>query len=456
MKKLLNHFYIHVGLLLVIGAHLHAYEEYAQLPHAYRNNETKEWTFLIYMAADNDLLPFADRNIEQLKQIGSNANLNVLVHMHTHRPRSNKVTKKLVIYKDRVAQVGPDECKDSGNEQTLIDACTWALTDFKAKNFVLVFWNHGSGDINPLRGHSINPTQLFNYNKQKNLLELDRSTGLLDLLESEITLPTCHRGVCFDETTGNYLNDQKLQIAFEKICNGPLHGKKIDYILWDTCMMGGVGTAHNCSKYADRIVVSEEVVLGTGYNYTKLLKPLALNQMPLDQLAHHVVRTYEETYSRITNDYTQSAFELKHYEELQQSVDLTARILIEALEKQKDKSVTQALKASRDRNQCTHFWEPSYIDFAHLCNNILKNIPTMQFHNFHEGEAIKTALQNSLYQGLAALNKMVIINAAGKNYKKAGGLSIYFPEYAMHPSYPATEFAKHNNWGNFLKTYLHK
>lgn len=445
----------YITLVLLIAHGIYGRIEYEKVSNSYKNTTHKKWTVLIYMAADNDLLPFADRNIEQLKQIGSSNHLNILVDLHTHRPRSNKVSKKLVIEKGRVLQIGPDECKDSGSEQTLIDACSWALNNFRAEHFVLVFWNHGSGDINPLRGQSINPSVLFNYNKQKNILELDRSIGLLDLVESENLRPY-HRGVCFDETTGNYLNDQKLQIAFDHVCKGPLNGKKIDYILWDTCMMGGIGTAHNCHKYADRILVSEEVVLGTGYNYAKLLKPLSLNQIPAEKLATHVVKTYEETYSKITNDYTQSALQLSVYTQLHEHIDLMARTLTAALDLQKDRTVTQAIKACRERNQCTHFWEPSYIDLGHLCLNILKNIPAMQFNNHGEGESLRAILITATTQTLNTLGQLVIENIAGKNYKKVTGLSIYFPEYSMHPSYPTTEFAKHNNWCNFLRAYLRK
>jgi len=456
MKKIISPIRLPVIVgLSILHCYLTGLDNYTLVNSPYKNNEVKEWTVLIYMAADNDLLPFADRNIEQLKQVGSSNNLNILVHLHTHRPRSNKVTKKLFIQKDRILQIGPDECKDSGSEQTLIDACNWALNDFNAKHFVLVFWNHGSGDINPLRGKSINPSMLFNYNKQYNILELDRSIGLLDLLESA-EMPPCHRGVCFDETTGNYLNDEKLKKALEYVNAVPLKGKKIDYILWDTCMMGGIGTIHNCSKYATRIVVSEEVVLGTGYNYTKLLKPLAQNQIELHQLAQHVVSTYEETYSKITNDYTQSAIELSQYPALQKNIDTLSLLLIEALEKQKDRTVSFALKASRDRNQCTHFWEPSYIDLTHLYLNILKNMSSMQLRNGHEEAQLKSQLHDILTQGLFLINSLVIVNAAGRNYKKAGGISIYFPEYSLHPSYPTTEFAKNTNWSNFLKAYLRR
>lgn len=416
----------------------------------------KEWTVLIYMAADNDLLPFADRNLEQMKQIGTNNNINILVHLNTHRPREKKITKKLIVYKDRFMQVGADESRDSGDENTLIDACRWAYKDFPSNHVILVFWNHGSGDLNPLRGRSLNPSVLFTYNRDTHLLELDRSISFLDFIENsyEGSNSASHRGVCFDETTGNYLNDQKLKRAFSTICSECLGGKKIDYILWDTCLMGGIGTVFNCSSYAKRIVVSEEVVLGTGYNYAKVFAPLAQGTLSWDQFASHVVRTYEETYSKITNDYTQSALELSEFAPLHQNIDLIAQLFNRGIEQQRDKSVTFMLKRSRDKYACTHFNEPSYIDLSDFYKNVLKNIGMIQLKNSQETEGYKNQIINAINHGLELLKKVVIINSVGKNLKNAGGISVYFPENIMHPSFPATEFAQNNNWLTFIKNYL--
>ena len=45
----------------------------------------KSWTFIVYIAADNDLRIFAANNIKQMAQVGSNENLNIAVclsHLH--------------------------------------------------------------------------------------------------------------------------------------------------------------------------------------------------------------------------------------------------------------------------------------------------------------------------------------------------------------------------------------
>src|SRR3989339_2073981 len=68
--------------------------EYAQANHSTPLAE-KEWTFLIYMSADNDLYQFAWRNLAQAAEIGSNKNLNVVVHLDIKTPGKPKVTKRL-------------------------------------------------------------------------------------------------------------------------------------------------------------------------------------------------------------------------------------------------------------------------------------------------------------------------------------------------------------------------
>src|SRR5882724_6909888 len=46
-----------------------------------RRLSKKPWTIIIYMAADNDLRNFATRNIKQMASIGSNDQINIVVHL---------------------------------------------------------------------------------------------------------------------------------------------------------------------------------------------------------------------------------------------------------------------------------------------------------------------------------------------------------------------------------------
>ena len=97
------------------------------------------------------------------------------------------------------------------------------------------------------------------------MLELDRSRSYLSLFEES-------RGVCFDETYGTYLTNQKIDEALSAICSKLK--KKIDIIGFDACLMSMIETAELIKNYAEYMVASQEVELGAGWRYDLVLNIL--------------------------------------------------------------------------------------------------------------------------------------------------------------------------------------
>lgn len=427
------------------------------------SRKQKKWTVLLYMAADNDLYPFASQNLAQLKEIGSNKFVNILVHLDIKIPGKEKVTKRLFIDKNKIMQIGPDMRMNSGSQETLTSAVLWGLADYPSDKFALIFWNHGSGDLNPVLRKTVNPAYLFRYNPDTSMIELDRSIGFLEFIdmiengESDHTTSLDHRGICFDETFRAYLDDDKLMGALTTICNYR-NGKKLDLVIFDACLMAGTGTAWIMSQFANYMVASEEVVLGPGYNYRVAMRSFADGEDNPYTIAKNLVESYEQTYTKITNDYTHSAFDLSLFDQVNNNIDILARLLIEALNEQKDMSVRNIIKACRSRYSCTFFDEPSYIDLFHFYANLRQKVNLFQFTDKNSGEEIRNAITKTLDDGLALSQEFIIANACGTNLARAQGISIYFPEFkinnAHHASYQYTQFAQNNSWPEFLRTYL--
>ena len=197
---------------------------------------------------------------------------------------------------------------------------------------------------------------------------------MLNFLPLRIFLQIDQRGICWDDTTGNYLTNRKLDMALTNICKKILNGKKFSIIGFDACLMSMLETASLIKNYAHIMVGSQEVELGTGWNYAKVLAPFAYQSLEKNAFAKHIVQMYYKTYSMLTNDFTLSAIDLNYILNLENNLDLVARLLLQCLENQKNKSVSQAIKASRNRLICTHFDEPSYIDLHHFYFNLQKNI----------------------------------------------------------------------------------
>ncbi|MGE0206454.1 MAG: clostripain-related cysteine peptidase [Candidatus Babeliales bacterium] len=431
-------------------------QENNALADATKARAIKEWTFITYMAADNDLAPFARKNLKQQADVGSTQYINIVTQLDTRIAGNKKITKRYYIEKDKYIATNekdPHTQKmDSGLPATLIDCCKWAIQNYPARHYALVLWNHGSGAIDFGPRKSINPSPLFMFNPESNLLELDRSIPFIDYIHA-MYYPD-HRGICFDDSTGHYLSNQDLEYALRTICSTLLGGRKFDLICFDACLMAMLEIANIVKDFADFMPASEEVELGTGYNYYTILKPFETRSLDKKSFAQHIVQCYGAAYGNITKDYTQSALDLSCATALEQSVDRIAQYLIEALKIQKNNTVREAIKISRHKLYCTYFDEPNYLDLHHLLRNFAANSKKFEFTNQQSGKALVNDLHEEIKKALALLEKMVIANVSGKNLAQARGISIYFPERKIYPSYQKTKFAQSNNWFTLIKYFL--
>ncbi len=411
-----------------------------------------DWTVLVYMAADNDLGPFAYRNIAQMKRIGSNDNLTILVQIDLIDDDGKKVTRRYLVHQNGLEQIGPDMHVDCGEEQTLLDALVWAHS-YHSNHIGLIFWNHGSGDLNPLMGKALNTSQLFQYNPEKKALILDRSRSFLDFVEEQTQQKNKARGICFNETTQTYLDDEKLKNALSLFHE--YRGKRIDVIMFDACFMAGMGTAWLLHEHVDYMVASQEVELGTGYDYSEVLRPLLHKNLSPREWSSHVVCHFENLYKKITPDYTHSAVDLSIIKKISRNIHDVAEMLNLSLLQQKNDSVLAMLRHSRNKLLCTSFEEPSYIDLIHFYDNLERYSYMIQLETNVATKQFRQRLQQLIHDGKKLMQDCIIHRVSGENLPRAHGLSIYFPENALHSSYEKTLFAQNNNWLNFLKTYCH-
>lgn len=340
---------------------------------------------------------------------------------------------------------------DSGDPKTLVKCCSWAMQNYPAEHYAVVLWNHGTGVIDPTSGRIINASELFTFNPIINKLELDRSIGFLDFVNNETQ---DQRGICWDDSTGNYLNNQKLEAALQEICATNLEGKKITILGFDACLMSMLEVANLVKKYAHILVSSQEVELGTGWNYQQVFQIFEQETPDPATFARHIVNAYNKTYIKITDDFTLSALNLDKLDHLEANVTQVSQLLIDCLKKQRNGSARRMIAASRDKGVVTHFDEPSYIDLHHFYVNLQAHIRNLALTNDQETAAIKEALNQKLSQGCSLIKHITLANTVGKNLSQAHGISIYFPENRIHYSYRKTPFSAANEWPTFLTHYL--
>ncbi len=415
-------------------------------------NPKKAWTFLVYVSGDNNLGPFLIKNIQQMALVGSSQFINIVVHVDMRAIGNKKISRRYYVEKNKLTQI--DNIKtpymDSGDPETLVSFCRWAIEDYPADNFMLVLSNHGTGPIDPPSGKVINPSDLFFFNPLINKLELDRSIGFLELIS---TIEKEQRGICWDDSTGNYLTNQKLDMALNTVCKECLANKKFSIIGFDACLMSTIEITNIIKKYADIMVSSQEVELGTGWHYDDVLSPFQNGSLEKRAFAEHIVNQYAMVYTKITNDYTLSAIDLSKIDTLETNIDEVSALLVDCIKNQIGNSVKNTIKLCGSPSLCTHFDEPSYKDLDHFYRNLLEGLRKFNLTSPDLTKKITAQLKALLEEGRLLIQDSIIANMVGKNLSNAKGITIYLPKDRIHPSYRRTLFAESNHW-MYLLTLL--
>lgn len=425
------------------------------LPEDYQPIE-KPYTIILYMAADNDLRAFVYRNLEEIKYLlratPATDHFNIFIHLDVHNPGQKKMTFHLVAYKKELFLIPPVSEMDSGREETLIHTFSEAFKYCPGSKIILGLWNHGTGDLNPLSGRVLNPSTRYTFDPVEQKIVLTRTIGYMDFLENR--LDGTDRGICFDDSTHNFLTNQKVGSALGQVCTTMRDNKKIDLLFCDACLMAGIGFIQEIKPWVNYLIASEEVVLATGFRYDQVLNFFNQSQPDLEEFLKYTTKVFESVYQKITPDFTLSSIDLQQVDPLFKSINDISELIIVALKNQKNGSVKNFIKQSGSSSQCTSFDEPSYKDIKHLFSNFLKNIAMIQLQDTNLEHRLKSELKNSLDRALHDIENCIIAHCAGKNLTQSGGISIYLPENRIHGSFQHTTFAQTNLWFALLNLYL--
>jgi hypothetical protein len=238
----------------------------------------KKWTVLVYLDGDNNLSPYSDLDVNEMKKSGSDKNFNI-VALWDNDPTQNSGSKTGRHGYYYVAPGSAELVKDvgevdMGSVNTAKNFVDYAAQNFPADHFMWIFWNHG---------------------------------GAVDRLV---------KGVCWDDTNGgNHLSESDQKEIMEYF-SGKIK-KKVDIVGYDACLMGTAELAFQIRQYADYLVSSQQTVPGDGWDYTFLKKIKSSPSISARTLAGHVVSTFKSYYeSRGESDATLAAHYLKYADNL--------------------------------------------------------------------------------------------------------------------------------------------
>lgn len=366
-----------------------------------------DWLFLVYVASNNNLYPYAQLNMRQLQTCGSNNNAKVIMQItqpggSTSRYYICKNCSRRLVYQGKV---------NSSNKKSLSDFLIYGMRNFPARKIFVDVWDHASGYVN------------------SGDFALDRS-------------------ICYDQTYRTWMRSVDLRDALRTAYQST--HRKIDILGYDACLMQMIEVGAMVAPYATIMVGSEETIPDDGFNYTAMLRPFRTGTLSSVNFAKRLVSDYYAFYKNGSESVTLSAVNLSKMLLLERNVNTVATLLKRCLSHQVGSSVSTTLQNSLYSNTCLHFSLYSYIDLGRWYQTVIANLSDFDVTD----PSIVTSLETALRAGLVLLHNAIISTTAINEDSRAMGLSICFPYYVLYPSYANSPFASSNQWVSFIRQYL--
>jgi len=370
-----------------------------------------EWTVMVYLDADNNLESEGINDINEMEMAGSSSDVNIVVQAdripYSVLAANNQgyaddtsngnwtTTRRYYITQDfNPVQINSQLKSDlgelnMGDPQTLVDFASWAVTEYPAKKYLLVIWNHGGGF---------------------------RSTNLA-------------KDIAWDDTNGeDKITMPELEYALSAI--NTQMGKNIDIVGMDACLMAMTEVVYQIKDYADILVASEENEPGDGWPYDTILDQLVVNPtVSPEQLATDIVDEYVFSYPY--RSVTQSAIDLSYMDTLTSQLSNLASAIM-------DDNLTIKKNYLEASNSSQYYGDFDFIDLYDFCNQLVT------YSNSLEVKNIALNIQQTL--------SYAIIKSGynGGSVSGSKGLSIYFPYITYDYYYNNTNFSQDTFWDEML------
>nr|AIE93590.1 thrombospondin type 3 repeat family protein [uncultured marine group II/III euryarchaeote AD1000_39_C04] len=355
-----------------------------------------EWGFYVYMAGDNTLYEEVTDDLNEMKMVGSNSNLEIVAltdqllgndshayHVVKHGVEETPLSEINATWENEI---------DMGNGETLKDFMVWATTEYPAQRKILVIWNHGSG--------------------WKKVAE-DQG--------SHLTVPEIRKSIeDYREITGD---------------------PPLTLIGFDACLMGMFEIAYELKDQTEMIHGSEAYEPLEGWTYNHLLYKLD-QQTTNAELAHHIVNDYIESYRNgsVYTGYsvTAAVVDTSKLEGVWDKLEDFSDQINSVLPVYRDQ-----VSYSRDQTQ-RYDQNPDYRDLYDLTINVENWIPVSDMIKYSKD------LQHSINNAVIAEDHW---QKPGKlPVERAHGLTIYFPTDGADPGYDEL-LINDNKWSEFINNF---
>jgi len=358
--------------------------------------QIKEWTFAVYINADNDLDESGVEDQNEMAKVGSSRDINVVTIIDRYE---DVPTAYNYLEKGKINTIRTLGETDMGDYKFLVSFFRDVIKDYPARHYAFVIWNHGGG--------------------WKKGIE------------------TGYKWISHDFDSNHRITTEELGLALTEIES--ILGKKIDVFAMDACLMQMAEIIYIAKDHCDFLVASENKEWKTGYPYTPILTDLLPSTSPRE-LAEKIVACYGASFPPGMpgyNDATHSAIDCSKFSAVMDGIDGLSKALI-------SQTSTEAITKSLLKTQ--KFSLSANVDLRDFITNLKEQNP--------DGSAI-TAIEKLD----AALGEAIIANTVGgPDMANSKGMAIYFPRdmTVFDASYDELAFAKKSIWVQFLKDYYKK
>jgi hypothetical protein len=419
-----------------------------------RQEQVADWTVLVYLNGDNDLVNHANLDFEEMARVGSTQRVNIVVQFD-RQPRGDDWAQTL---RFRVTRNMPHEIPyayqdlgevDMADGRSVEQFITSSMNAFPAKHYAFVLWGHGLG------------YRLLNLNG--NVARLGFRSATPPLCNGGLTTPASPSPYRSGTTDGS--DDESVQknvLYMRELADAlrrALHGRRFDVFIFDECLMSMTENAYALRDTARYMVASEEMVPPDGLDYSDWLAALVAKPgMSPRALAKTIVDSYQRAYPADFDCLTMSAFDLQYASQLVTAVSNLSDVLIANIGSQ-----SVAINDARDgvaiygNPQC-HDICFYHVDLQRFCELLSQKTTNRDVRQ--AADAVVEELKNARVR--------VVAGQTTKETKGSNGLAIYFPPtgnaycrdtgsecgYERNNQYFPVEFVQRSHWGDFLHEYF--
>lgn len=347
----------------------------------------------------------ATDDIREIKETGNPSNINIV--LQTGGGINSKISNDIDFSKVQRHQIINGNIhtlkslgyKNMAEPNTLSDFIKWGISEFPAKKYAIILWDHGSG----IHGFGKD----INFNNDE--------------------LPPFELYKAFYDGLNN------ISVRF-------------DLIGFDACLMSSLETASRLFNFSTYMVASEEVIPEWGWNYTSIIRGLISNPNQSGYLlGKSIIDSYSNSSKHLSKsekfgtdkEITLSLIDMNKIPQLVKDVNSFSIGM-----KSKISSLDYAINLSKDIDLTERYGQSGFgstglIDLYDLTTNIIKTDPDL--------ESYIKAIQKSI-------KSVVVYSYKGTARPNANGISIYMPLLKNEYSNKAELQVIDTDWLNLLWT----